>query len=218
MSRRAYGILRQLKTRKVFVIKETFANPVDKVIAPIAKRWSPRAFSDQAIPREMLETLFDAARWSASSYNEQPWRFIVASKANPEHYQNMLSCANEWNQKWANLAPVLVLTLAKTHFSHNDKPNKHAWYDLGAAVASLSLEATAHDIYVHQMAGIHPDKARDMFAIPEGYDVVSMLALGYLGDIKHLPEEFHKAETRERTRKPLSELVFEGNFGEPSSI
>jgi nitroreductase len=196
------------------MIQDKLVNPIDKVIEPIAKRWSPRAFSSKAIDPKILDTLFEAARWSASSYNEQPWRFMVASKDNHDHYQNMLSVANEWNQKWASLAPVLVLTVAKTHFSHNDKPNKHAWYDLGAAVASFSLEAAAHNIFVHQMAGIDPAKAKEIFAIPQGYEVVSLLAVGYLGEIKNLPEEFHKGETRERTRKHMSELVYTSKFGE----
>ena len=192
----------------------TYPNPVDhKVIDPVAKRWSPRAFSSKPIHKETFETLFEAARWTASAFNEQPWRFIVGTKENPEQYQKVLSCANEWNQKWASLAPVLVLTIAKINYAHNDQPNKHAWYDLGAAVTALSLEATSHDIYVHQMAGILPEKAKELFNIPEGYEVASMLAIGYLGDLKDLPEEFHKGETRERTRKPLSELVFEEAFG-----
>jgi nitroreductase len=195
------------------VTQEKFINPVEhKVIEPIAKRWSPRAFSGKAIDQKTLDTLFEAARWTASAFNEQPWRFIVATKDGSEHYQNVLSCANEWNQKWASLAPVLVITIFKTHYSHNNAPNKHASYDLGGAVTALSLEATAHDIFVHQMAGILPDRTKELFNIPEGYDVASMLAMGYLGNIKDLPEEFHKGETRERTRKALNEIVFAENF------
>jgi nitroreductase len=193
----------------------TYPNPVDyKVIEPIAKRFSPRAFLNKSIDAKTLMTLFEAARWSASSYNEQPSRFIVVTKDKPEIYNQMLSCANEWNQTWAKLAPVLVLTIAKKDFSHNDKPNRHAWYDLGAAVSALSLEAAAHEIYLHQMAGIDAAKAQEVFKVPDSYDVVSMLAVGYLGEIKDLPEAFHKGETRERIRKPLSELVFEDSFGE----
>ena len=197
------------------MIQDRLINPVEhNVIEPIAKRWSPRAFADKPIDSKILNTLFEAARWTASAFNEQPWRFIVATKENSEHYQKVLSCANEWNQKWSKLAPVLAITIAKTNYSHNAQPNKHAHYDLGAAVTALSLEATAHDIYVHQMAGILPDKAKEIFSIPDGYEVASMLAIGYLGDIENLPEEFHKGETRERTRKPLTELVFSGTFGE----
>ncbi len=195
--------------------QEKSINPVEhKVIEPVAKRWSPRAFSSKPIQKETLKTLFEAARWAASAFNEQPWRFIIGTKENPEQYQKVLSCANEWNQKWASLAPVLVLTIAKTKYTHNDEPNKHAHYDLGAAVTALSLEATAHDIFVHQMAGIYPEKAQEVFAVPEGYEVASMLAIGYLGDLKDLPEEFHKGETRERVRKPLNTLIFDGNFSE----
>jgi nitroreductase len=201
------------------MIAEKFINPVEKkVIDVVAKRFSPRAYSSKAVEKEKLLTVLEAARWSASSYNEQPWRFIVSTKENPEAFEKMLSVANDWNQKWATLAPVLILTVAKKTFSHNGNPSKHAWHDVGQAVATLALEAAQHDLYIHQMGGIHTDKARELFNIPEDFDVVSLFTLGYLGDIKDLPEEFHKSEQRKRERKPLSELVFEGEFGQTSSL
>jgi Nitroreductase family len=200
------------------MIAEKFVNPVDrKVTEPVAKRWSPRAYSSKPIEQEKLLTVLEAARWSASSYNEQPWRFIVASKENPEAYSKLLSCLNDWNQKWANLAPVLVLTIAKKTFG-NGNLNRHAWHDMGQIVATLGLEAAQHDLYIHQMAGIHADKAKALYNVPDDYDVVSAFTLGYLGDVQNLPEEFRKNEKGVRTRKPLSELVFEDEFGKTASV
>lgn len=194
-------------------------NPVEReVMVPIRQRWSPRAFADRPVDTELLKTLFEAARWSASSFNEQPWRFIVAQKQrDPESHARMLSVANEWNQRWAKLAPVLVLTVAKTHFSHNGKPNRHAWYDVGAAVAYFSLEATRQGLFVHQMAGFDAERARQSLAIPEGFEAVSLLALGHLGDPTQLPEDLQESERRKRERRPLSDTVFEGEFGRPAS-
>jgi nitroreductase len=201
------------------MIAEKFINPAQQnVIDVVAKRFSPRAYSGQAVEKEKLLTLLEAARWSASSYNEQPWRFIVATKEKPEAFQKMLGVANDWNQKWATLAPVLILTITKKTFSHNNNPNKHAWHDIGQTVATLALEAAHHDLYIHQMAGIHADKARELFNVPDDFDVVSLFTLGYLGDIKDLPEEFHENEKRKRERKPLSEIVFEGEFGNAAAL
>jgi nitroreductase len=201
------------------MVTETLINPVEKkVITPIAKRFSPRAYSGKHVEREKLLTVLEAARWSASSYNEQPWRFIVASKENPEAFQKLLSVANEWNQKWATLSPVLILTVAKKDFSHMAAKNNHAWHDVGQTVATLSLEAAQHDLYIHQMAGIDAAKAKELYNVPDDYEVVSLFTLGYVGDAKDLPEEFHKGEKRKRERKPLSELVFENEFGKTSSL
>jgi nitroreductase len=196
------------------MIAEKFVNPVEKkVLDAVAKRFSPRAYSSKNVEREKLLMVLEAARWSASSYNEQPWRFIVATKENPEAFAKMLSVANDWNQKWVKLAPVLILTVAKKTFSHNGNPSKHAWHDVGQAVATLALEAANHDLYIHQMGGIHADKAKELYNIPDDFDVVSLFTLGYLGDLKDLPEEFHKSEQRKRERKALTEVVFENEFG-----
>jgi nitroreductase len=201
------------------MIAEKFVNPVErKVLEVVAKRWSPRAYSSKSVEKEKLLTLFEAARWSASSYNEQPWRFIIATKDNLEAFHKLLGCVNDWNQKWARLAPVLVLTIAKKTFTTNGKPNKLAWHDVGQTVATLGLEAASHDLYIHQMAGIHPEKAKELYNIPDDFEAVTMFTVGYLGDIKDLPEEFHKGERRIRERKPLSELVFENEFGNTSSL
>ncbi len=201
------------------MIAEKRMNPVEHpVIDPIAKRWSPRAYSSRSVEPEKLLTVLEAARWSASSYNEQPWRFIVARKETPEAFQKMVSVANDWNQTWLRLAPVLVLTVAKKTFSHSGNANKHAWHDVGQAVATLGLEAAQHDLYIHQMAGIHADKAKELYNVPADFEVVTLFTLGYVGDLNDLPEEFHKGEQRVRARKTLAELVFENEFGTSTSL
>src|SRR5680860_1156338 len=164
------------------------------------KRWSPRAFSDKRIERDMLRQLFDAARWAPSSYNEQPWRFIAATKDQPKEYERLSRVMNEKNRAWATSAPLLCLTLAKNDFEKFDRPNKHALHDVGQAISYFTIEAMRHDIYVHQMAGILPDKAYELFHISEHYTPVTMVAAGYIGDPEDLPENFQKMERAKRNR------------------
>lgn len=148
----------------------------------IRRRWSPRAFADRSVASDVLRQVLAAARWAPSAYNEQPWHFIVARREDPDAFAQLLSCLKEGNRRWAQQAPILMLVLAHRNFSHNGAPNPHAWYDTGQAVAYLTLQATALGLYVHQMAGILPDEARRRYAVPEDYDVVVALALGYLGE------------------------------------
>lgn len=184
----------------------------------IKKRWSPRAFADKLVDRELLRQLFDAARWAPSSYNEQPWRFIVATKDQPEEYERLLKVLGEFNKQWAVTAPVLMLTLTKDHFDKNKRSNKHAAHDLGQAVSYMTLEATRHDIYLHQMAGILPDKANKLFNIPEYYTPMTMIALGYLGDMEVLPEDLQAKEKGQRRRLNIDEIVFRGAWDEPKRL
>lgn len=179
----------------------------------IRNRWSPRSFADKPVPEEVLRSLFEAARWAASSYNEQPWSYLVATKDDPENYKKMLSVLVEFNAKWAQNAPVLAISVAHRNFSHNDKPNPVAFHDVGAANAQLTTEATSRGLLVHQMAGFFADRARQAFGIPEGWDPVSAIAIGYPGDPKTLPEDFRKSELAPRTRKPIREFVMTGSWG-----
>lgn len=188
------------------------------VIAPIAARWSPRAFSSRLVEREKLLSVLEAARWAASSFNEQPWRFIVAARSDPAAFEKVLACLKESNRSWAADAPVIMLVLAKKTFSNTGGVNKHRLYDAGQAVAQLSLQAVASELYVHQMAGILPDKARQVFAVPDDFEIVVGLALGYLGDDSQLPEDLRAKERRERKRKALSDLVFSGEFGQSAEL
>lgn len=181
----------------------------------IKKRWSPRAFSDKPVEAEMIRRLFDAARWAPSSYNEQPWRFIYASKSEEKEFGRLSRVLNEYNAKWATNAPLLLLTVVKQHFEGNGKPNRVAEHDLGAAMSYLTFEATANDLYVHQMAGILPEKANELYEIPEGFTPYTMAAIGYLGEPDQLPENFQESELSERSRLDIDEIAFQGSWKEP---
>lgn len=182
----------------------------------LQKRWSPRAFSSQSISPQTLCSLLEAARWSASCFNEQPWFFIVTTQAQPEPYQKLLACLADANQAWANQAPVLMLSVAKLQFAHNNKDNRHALHDVGAAVASLSVQATAMGLFVHQMAGFDVNKAIETFAIPATHTPVAAIAIGYPGNLLTLPPDQRERELAPRTRKPLSDFVFGETWGNPA--
>jgi len=182
----------------------------------IAARWSPVGFSARPVPLEDLCSLFEAARWAASSYNEQPWSFIVATKDAPADFERVLSCLVDANQAWARSASVLVLGCTSLRFERNGKANTAATHDLGLAVGNLSLEATARGLSVHQMIGILPDKARDLFNVPEGVQVLTALAIGYAADPDSLPDHLRQRDTATRQRKKLSAFVFAGKWGAAS--
>lgn len=179
----------------------------------IARRWSPCAFSDRPVSHDELRSIFEAARWAASSYNEQPWSYIVATKSEPQEFERMLSCLVDANQLWAKAAPVLALGCASLNFTRNGKPNAAALHDLGAASATLTLEATARGLFVHQMIGILPDKARELYQIPEGVQPLTGMAIGYAAPPDTLPEKLRERDLAPRSRKPLADFVFDGKWG-----
>jgi nitroreductase len=184
----------------------------------IARRWSPYAFADKPVSENDLRSLFEAARWAASSYNEQPWSYIVASKATPAEHERLLSCLVEGNQPWAKAAPVLALGCTSLNFVRNGNPNAAAVHDLGLASATLTLEATSRGLFVHQMIGILPDKARELYRIPEGVQPLTGLAIGYAGDPNTLVEVYRQRDLAPRQRKPLADFVFGGQWGAASNI
>jgi nitroreductase len=183
----------------------------------IRHRWSPRAFDPRPVEPEKLHTLFEAARWAPSSYNAQPWYFIVGTKDDPENYNRVLDSFVEFNQGWAKRAPVVALSVAKLNFD-DGKPNRHAFHDVGQAAANLALQAEALGLSVHQMAGIDPEKARKLFHIPADYEAVAGIALGYAGDPSSLGDEMRKRELAPRQRKPLDSFVFTGEWGKSSPL
>ena len=183
----------------------------------IRDRWSPRAFADRPVPRDVLVSLFEAARWAASCNNSQPWRFIAATKEDAAEYETLLRCFNDRNQSWAVTAPVLMVTCADRNLP-SGTPSRHNWYDTGAAVAQLTFQAAAHGLVLHQAQGILPDKVRETYAVPEDFDICTGLALGYQGEPELLPEDYAKREVLPRERKPLTEIVFTGAFGSTSPL
>ena len=165
-----------------------------------------------------LLSLFEAARWAASSYNEQPWNYLMASKENEPEFERLLSCLVEANQAWAKTAPVLVLGVVSLQFARNHKDNRAAVHDLGLAAANLSVEATVRGLAVHQMIGILPDKAQELYQIPEHFEAWTAMAIGYPADPATLPEDLKARDLTPRTRKPLQEFVFTGQWKKPSPI
>lgn len=197
---------------------ETKAATDHPVHALIAGRWSPYAFADRPVSRADLHSLFEAARWAASSYNEQPWGYLVATREQPEEFARMLGCLVEANRAWAKAAPVLALGCTHLTFARNGQPNAAAQHDLGLASANLSLEATARGLVVHQMIGILADQARAVYRIPEGVQPLTALAIGYAGDAASLPEALQSRDAARRPRKPLTEFLFGSQWGTKAAI
>ena len=199
-------------------IKETALNrnaptdyPIHKVLT---QRWSPSVFDPhRSVSEEDLRSLFEAVRWTMSSYNAQPWRYIVGVRERSRDvWEQIFSVLTEGNRLWAKNAPVLALSLAEHKIEHNGKDNKAALHDLGAASASLTFEASARGLYVHQMIGIEPDKARATFGISGSLEPFTGLAIGYVGDPSNIDEPYAKRDARERQRKPLDNIIIRGGL------
>ena len=182
----------------------------------LRQRWSPLAFSERMVESEKLHSVLEAAGWSASSYNEQPWSCIVATKENETEFERLLGILAEGNQEWARNAPVLMLSVAKLYFERSGKENRHAFHDVGAAAATLAIQAAALGLFIHQMAGFDVPKAKEVYSIPEGNEPVAAIALGYIGDPQTLSEKLQQRELNPRTRKPLEEFVFFGSWNQTS--
>ncbi|MCC5930225.1 MAG: nitroreductase family protein [Cyclobacteriaceae bacterium] len=171
-------------------------------------RWSPRSFSGEKVDKKIIKKFLEAASWSASSFNEQPWRFIVGIKGEGMTWDHIFDSVNEWNQQWVKNAPILILACAKKHFSRNQKENRHHFYDTGQAVNAMILQALEDEVYAHQMAGFDPAVCIDKFEIPSEFVPVVVVAMGYKGEPQELKEEYQKAELAERSRKALGEIAF----------
>jgi len=184
--------------------------PIHEVLA---SRYSPFVFEDRDIPPADLRSIFEAARWAPSSFNEQPWRYVLAPKNVPEEFARMLSCLTDSNQQWAKSAAVLALAITRIVFSRNGKPNRMAFHDLGWATATLTYEAVSRGIYVHPMAGILPDRARELYSVPPEFEVVTGLALGYQVPPERVPSEWQQKELAGRSRRPQAETVFAMTWG-----
>jgi nitroreductase len=173
----------------------------------IRSRWSPRSYSAQPVEQDKLNQVFEAASWAFSAMNAQPWQYIYAHKADAAAFQKIFDTLMPGNQPWAKNAPVLIIALAKTEYD-NGQPNGAALHDLGAANATLFLEATALGLHGHVMGGFDREKLRRDFNLPANLAPVAVMALGYLGDAEQLEEPFLSREKAARNRKPLSEFVF----------
>ncbi len=180
----------------------------------LAQRWSGICYDpSRPVSQADLRTIMEAARWAPSCFGDQPWRYLVCDKTtNPKAWEQAFACLGEGNQPWCQHAPVLVIICHDTQFVHNDKPNAHAAYDTGAASMSICVQATALGLMTHQMAGFSPDKARELFAIPERYKPFVMMAIGYQVSEAQLPEALKARELKPRARAPLESRFFAGEW------
>lgn len=183
------------------------ANTHRNISENIKNRWSPGAFDGKPVEEGKLLSILEAGRWAASAFNEQPWRFAVGKKGD-EKYNKILVSLIEWNQQWAGKAPVLILNLTKKTFTRNGKPNATALYDLGQAVAGVAIEAVNQGLVSHQMSGFDAEKARTSLGIPDDFQAVSVMALGYYGVAEELSEDMQQMEISARERKAGEDLLF----------
>ncbi|MAS32566.1 MAG: nitroreductase [Anaerolineaceae bacterium] len=182
----------------------------------IAERWSPRAFLPRLVEHNHLIGLLEAARWAASSRNLQPWNFIVATREKPQDYTRLFECLSENNQRWAGSAPLLIMVVATVE--NNGAHNRVALYDSGLAVGNLTAQAMHSGLMLRQMGGFDRDKARQLYNIPATHEPVVVLAIGYPAPVESMPEDMRTRESAPRARKPLSEFVFSGTWGQGSHV
>jgi nitroreductase len=175
-----------------------FSHPIHDLIS---ERWSPRAFADRAVEREKLYSILEAARWAASAANQQPWYFVVGIKENAEDHARLVTTLWDRNIIWAQHAPVLILVVARLY----DRSGKEytSYYDVGMAVGNLVTQAVDLGLVTHQMGGFDADKACEALGIPEGYQPLAVIALGYPGTPDALPDDLRERELAPRSRKPL---------------
>ena len=182
----------------------------------LGSRRSPRAFSDRPLAAGEIISLFEAARWSPSSVNEQPWNFIAAAKSDTKAYALIADALSERNRRWAIQAPLLIVGIAQSTYLKSGTPYNHAWFDLGQSVANLTVQATAMGLSVHPMGGFDAGQIKKSFSVPDGYDAVIILAVGHAERPETLPDDLRSREEAPRMRKPLESFVFTDTWGQTS--
>ena len=182
------------------------------LLEAIEQRSSKRSYAETSIEPEKIQSLFEAARWAPSSSNEQPWTYIYATKDETELWSKLFDTLNDMNKIWVERAPLLVMGLIRKNFISNGKPNSYANYDLGAANALLSLQATHIGLNVHQMGGFNREIAKANMKVPDTHEVVVMMAIGYPGNLEKLPENLKQREVAPRQRYIQDEFVMNKTF------
>jgi nitroreductase len=189
------------------------------VLPVIAERWSPYAFEPRAIEREKLLSCLEAARWAPSSYNEQPWTFLLAERTDADAFGRLLGCLVDANQAWAKNAGALLITVVTKLFSKNGKPNRAAEHDIGLASGNMVLQATALGLQGHQMIGIEPAKVRATYGVPEDHEPLTAIALGYPAAVSSgTTDQVAQRDLARRPRKPLSEIVISGAWARAANL
>ncbi len=185
------------------------------ILEAIARRWSGRAIDpERPVDRDTVLTLLEAARLAPSSFNEQPWRFLIFDGSDGAALERARSCLVAGNA-WAKRAPLLLLSVTAERWQKDGSVNRHAQHDVGLASENLALQATSLGLTVHFMAGFDAHRARELFLIPEGFTPMVMIAIGYPGKVEELPEALRERELATRHRRPLSEIAFAGHWNEP---
>lgn len=182
------------------------------ILEIIQERWSPVAFSSSKVEEFKLKAMFEAAGYAPSCNNEQPWLFVYSTREDKEVFDDFTGFLADGNKLWAKNAYALAISMARTKFSHNDKPNRYAFYDTGMAVMNLLLQAQTLDIYVHQMGGYSIEKVRQYFRLDDNIEPIAMMAIGYLGDGSDLSPELLKRDEKRRPRKSVTEFVFKNSL------
>jgi nitroreductase len=193
-----------------------FANTSVPVIPVVAERFSPYLFDGREVESSKLAACLEAFRWAPSSFNDQPWRLILSTRANADAFQVALSCLMEANQGWAKNSGALLFTVYATKFAMNGKPNRVAFHDVGLAAANLTLQAQSLGLHVHQMAGVDPQKIRHTYKVPEDFEIGTAIAVGYAAPANRDSSELAARDQAPRSRKPLNEIVFANQFGQPA--
>ncbi len=198
-------------TEKEQIRLSKIADTQHEIFALLKQRYSPRTFKDEPIKKEHLKQLFEAVRWSASSENTQPWRFIYAKRGSDAHGK-IIACLSEDNQKWAPLAPMLLFSVYKEKLD-NGSENFQALYDLGLSIGNMTVQAQYLGIALHHITGVDRKAADQEFDIPEEYHVCTAIALGYYGgELKQLPADLHEKEKATRERMAQTSFAFENSW------
>jgi nitroreductase len=176
----------------------------------ILNRWSPRSMTGEELKNEDIMSLFEAARWAPSSFNNQPWRFIYA-KRNTEHWDRLFNLLAEGNKTWAKNSALLVVVISRKNFEYNEEPARTHQFDAGFAWGNLALEAYSRGIVTHAMQGFDYEKARADLEIPTDFEVMAMIAIGKKGPKEILPPELQEKE-KLSDRKPLKDIIMEGIY------
>jgi nitroreductase len=199
----------ELSTTSAMQKSSEFESPVLEVIR---KRRSRRAYNDRPVELEKIHSLFEAARWAPSSVNEQPWIYLYAIKEQGELWNKIFDALLEGNKTWVKNVPLLIVSFIRRNFIKNDRPNHSARYDLGAANAFLSLQATQLGLNVHQMGGFDSEQLRTNLNVPDNFEPVIIMAIGYPGHAEMLPENLKLRELAPRERYVQQEFVMNKSF------
>src|SRR5262245_9554024 len=188
------------------------------ILEVIAQRYSPYAYDQRPVEREKLLACLEAARWAPSSYNEQPWTFILAERTDAAAFAQAVDCLVEGNRGWAKNSGVVLLTIVSKFVSRNGKPNRAAEHDIGLAAGNLVLQATALGLQGHQMIGIEPAKIRAVYKIPDTHEPLTAIAIGYAAAVQPgSTDPLAQRDLAPRTRKPLSAIVI-SSWGQPAKL